>query len=75
MAKIIPSPRTNPNAYAGGSTAITAGLLIVEAQERFGFDLTEPEAIGIVSLATFIVLLVGRRVKPSGESPTVQSDV
>jgi hypothetical protein len=58
-----PSPRKHPNAFAGFSISLAAGLVIAEFQERFGITLTEPEAIGIVSLAVGVYLLIGKQVK------------
>lgn len=56
-----PSPADHPNAFAGFSAASVASLLVYEAKTRLGVDLTNQEALFIVSAFAGLVLLFGRK--------------
>lgn len=62
MAKLRPpSPTDHPNAYGGGLAALTTAVLVYEANNRLGFDLSELEASFIVAWTTAAVLFFGKR--------------
>lgn len=56
-----PSPVQHPNAYAGLSTTMVAGLLVYELKTRLGVDITDQEALAIVAGFVSLVLFLGRK--------------
>jgi hypothetical protein len=57
------SPRSQPNAYVGFSSASLATFLVVEAHSRLGLDLTLLEASFIVGVVTTLALALGKKYR------------
>ena len=58
-----PSPVQHPNAYAGFSVSMVAGLLVYELHNRLGVDITDQESLAIVSGLVALALFFGKKVK------------
>ena len=57
----VPSPVEHPNAYAAFSVGSVASLLVYECKTRLGLDLTNQEALFIVTGLASLALFLGKR--------------
>jgi hypothetical protein len=62
------SPKTHPNGFAALSASSVAALLVTEAHNRLGVDISVEEAMIIVAAVTSAVLFAGRRLGVSKQA-------